>query len=179
MATQTGGTHWPLSSQPVLRRVSGGLGLTLRRSPSPKRKVSMATPSAPSTSVATPFRPLGSFPLHPVARDDRIQGQPLASIPSPIPESPSCTSSQFFPPAPKSARNYPTTFNTSTPISNPTQGVAGNIVPPKISLSSSSAPGSDAIHQRHHLPIRSVSMHGSSILRLAKSQDKCCCSNLC
>ena len=164
-ATAVSGGNWPPSQLPALRRVSGGLGLTLRRSPSPKRKISTGTPAS---LAATPYRLLDPF------HDDRVPG----SIPSPIPESPSCPpSSQFFPNSSKLARNnYPP--NTSTPIVTPgqgvagnimapsqgvagnivtpSQGVAGNIVVPRRSFSSSSVPGPDAIHQRHRLSIRSV-----------------------
>ena len=117
-------------AQPAaLRRVSGGLGLTLRRSPSPKRKVSAGsgggTPLASSVG-ATPSRPLEPYPPLPLSQT--LVG---ASIPSPIPESPLTPAAQrFFP----SEAQPP---NTSTPL----QAVAGvlNSGPPTQTQSLSSA----------------------------------------
>ena len=135
------------SGRPALRRVSGDLGLTLRRSPSPQRKFS-------GSLTATPLRHLDPVPTF--AREEThhvpIRGSSAASIPSPIPESPFSSTPRFFP---QGASNIPT--DSSTPLSAPAQG-GGNFSTPKRSLSSSSAPGSNSIHQRHHLPIRCVCM---------------------
>ena len=153
------------TGQPAIRRVSDDLGLPLRRSPSPKRKIL----SSLGPAAATPLRPLSPVkrppldPLHPFSREDvtllpsRIPTH--GNIPSPIPESPLSPypSPQFFPPGSKPAKNssaLPPSFNTSTPLAaHPQAGGGGTLLPPKRSYSASSATGPDSFHQRR-LPIR-------------------------
>ena len=98
----------------ALRRVSGNLGVTLRRSPSPQRKISGGTPT--NFQGGTPLRPM-----------DSLFHRTGANVPSPIPESP--LSPRFF----FQEGSNDISPSTSTPL-------GPNIGPPKPSLSAATRP---------------------------------------
>jgi 17beta-estradiol 17-dehydrogenase / very-long-chain 3-oxoacyl-CoA reductase len=104
----------------ALRRVSGNLGVTLRRSPSPQRKISGGTPT--NFQGGTPLRPM-----------DSLFHRTGANVPSPIPESP--LSPRFF----FQGGSHDMPPSTSTPL-------GPNIGPPKPSLSAATRP--ETVRQR-------------------------------
>lgn len=124
--------------QPAHKRVSGDLGLVLRRSPSPKRKYSAATTTPLESPHPLLSRDANYFPSRP----------PSANIPSPIPESPVSPfpSPRLFPPGSKNSKQ-PSTFDTSTPLPTAYQG-GRNFMTPRRSLTTSSAQGPNSLHQR-------------------------------
>ena len=116
----------PTTAPPAaLRRVSGNLGLTLRRSPSPQRKISSGGTTPDNYQGVTPLRPLDSASLH------------RTNIPSPIPESPSSAQFSFQ----GGYQDMPLP-STSTPLGAP------NIGPPKPPQPLSMATRPDTVHRR-------------------------------
>ena len=128
MSMPSGPLALPTSRRPAtvtappaaLRRVSGNLGVTLRRSPSPQRKISGGTPT--NFQGGTPLRPM-----------DSLFHRTGANVPSPIPESP--LSPRFF----FQGGSHDMPPSTSTPL-------GPNIGPPKPSLSAATRP--ETVRQR-------------------------------